>query len=57
MFVGYYTVQPEEEMNEPNRCVPLIFDYAELRLRMPVRKADDPLMRESGIQLPISRVL
>lgn len=44
-------------MNEPSRCVPLIFDYVELRLRMPVRKADDPLMRESGITLPISRVL
>lgn len=44
-------------MNEPSRAVPLIFDYVELRLRMPVKKADDPMLRESGIQLPISRVL
>ena len=44
-------------MSEPSRCIPLIFDYVELRLRMPVRKADDPLMREAGIVLPISRVL
>ncbi len=44
-------------MKEPGRCVPLIFDYVELRLRMPVRKADDPFMRESGVDLPFSRVL
>ncbi len=44
-------------MFEPSRTIPIIFDYVELRLRMPVRKADDPLMRESGITLPISRVL
>ena len=44
-------------MQEPSRCVPLIFDYVDLRLRMPVRKADDLLMREAGIALPISRVL
>jgi len=44
-------------MQEPSRCVPIAFDYVELRLRLPVRKADDPLMRESGIALPISRVL
>ena len=36
---------------------PLIFDYAELRLRIPVRRADDPLLREAGITLPISRLL
>lgn len=44
-------------MHEPNRCVPLAFDYIELRLRMPVRRPDDPYLREAGIQLPISRVL
>ncbi len=44
-------------MNEPSRCVPLVFDYVELRLRMPARKADDLLIRESGIQLPIFPVL
>ncbi len=36
---------------------PLIFDYVELRLRMPVRRADDPMLREAGIVLPISKVL
>jgi hypothetical protein len=36
---------------------PLIFDYVEMRLRMPVRRADDPLLREAGIVLPISRLL
>ena len=45
-------------MREPNRCIPLAFDYLELRLRMPpVRKADDPFMAEAGIQLPVLRVL
>ena len=44
-------------MSEPNRYVPLAFDYIELRLRMPVRRPDDPYLREAGIQLPISRVL
>ena len=44
-------------MLEPSRCVPIVFDYVDLRLRMPVRKADDPFMRESGIALPISRGL
>ena len=36
---------------------PMIFDYVELRLRMPVRRADDPLLREAGIVLPLSRLL
>jgi hypothetical protein len=40
-----------------NRCIPLIFDYVELRLRLPVRRPDDPFMREAGVQLPLSRVL
>lgn len=44
-------------MNEPNRCVPIIFDYAELRLRMPVRRPDDPFLTQAGVTLPISRVL
>jgi len=35
---------------------PMIFDYVELRLRMPVRRADDPLLREAGIVLPLSRL-
>lgn len=35
---------------------PLIFDYVEMRLRMPIRRADDPLLREAGIMLPISRL-
>lgn len=36
---------------------PMIYDYVELRLRMPVRRADDPLLREAGIMLPLSRLL
>jgi len=36
---------------------PMIYDYVELRLRMPVRRADDPLLREAGIVLPLSRLL
>lgn len=44
-------------MREPNRTVPLVFDYVELRLRMPVRRPDDPFMTEAGITLPISRLL
>lgn len=44
-------------MREPNRAVPLVFDYVELRLRLPVRRADDPFLTEAGVTLPISRVL
>lgn len=44
-------------MKTPNRTVPLVFDYIELRLRMPVRRPHDPFMTEAGITLPISRVL
>lgn len=44
-------------MQESNRCVPIIFDYVELRLRLPVRRPDDPFMRDAGITLPFSRVL
>lgn len=40
-----------------NPTVPLVFDYIDLRLRLPVRRPDDPFMREAGITLPISRVL
>jgi hypothetical protein len=40
-----------------NSTVPIIFDYVDIRLRMPVRRADDPLLREAGVTLPISRVL
>ncbi len=36
---------------------PIIFDYVELRLRMPVCRADNPLLRQTGISLPISRLL
>jgi hypothetical protein len=44
-------------MKESNRCVPIVFDYVELRLRMPVRRPDDPFMSLAGVTLPISRVL
>lgn len=44
-------------MSESNRCVPLVFDYVELRLRMRVRRADDPFLTQAGVTLPISRVL
>ena len=39
-----------------NQCRPLVFDYVELRLRMPVRRPGD-LTRDAGLALPISRVL
>ena len=60
MFVGYLPVTWKFERSQvmsQNRCVPLIFDYVELRLRMPVRRLDDPFLREAGVALPISRVL
>lgn len=44
-------------MSQSNPTVPLVFDYVDLRLRMRVRRPDDPLLREAGITLPISRVL
>ena len=44
-------------MREVARCLPLVFDYVELRLRMPVRRPDDPLLREAGVSLPFGRVL
>jgi hypothetical protein len=50
------TPKGDNRMNA-NRCIPIVFDYVELRLRMPVRRPDDPFMREAGIQLPISKVL
>ena len=40
-----------------NRCLPLIYDYVELRLRMPVRRPGDPVVRDAGLALPICRVL
>lgn len=57
MFVGYQTPVEAPTMKEPNRAVPIVFDYVELRLRLPVRRPDDPFMTEAGITLPISRVL
>jgi hypothetical protein len=42
---------------EPSRTIPLVFDFIELRLRLPVRKADDLFMRDIGLTLPISRFL
>ncbi len=39
----------------PNR--PVIFDYVELRLRLPVRRADDSLLRDAGLTPPNSRLL
>ncbi len=45
-------------MREPHRTTPLIIDETELHLRMPlpVRKADDLPMRQSGF-LPNLRVM
>ncbi|MGZ3498580.1 MAG: hypothetical protein ACXWNK_17295 [Vulcanimicrobiaceae bacterium] len=43
--------------HDSRRVVPLIFDYCELRLRLPVRRADDPFMHAAGVTLPISRIL
>ena len=44
-------------MNESPRPLPIILDTTELHLRLPVRKADDPLMRQAGADLPILRVM
>jgi hypothetical protein len=43
--------------SDSRRCVPLVFDYVELRLRLPVRRADDPFLNVAGISLPLSRIL
>jgi len=44
-------------MVQNRRCLPLVFDYVELRLRMPVRRPDEGVLRDAGLALPISRLL
>lgn len=44
-------------MKTPPRVIPLIVDESELHLRLPVRKADDPTMRQAGTVLPILKIL
>ncbi|HEY8298750.1 MAG TPA: hypothetical protein VIG32_12105 [Candidatus Baltobacteraceae bacterium] len=44
-------------MSESRPTIPIIFDYCELRLRLPAKRADDPFLRIAGISLPISRVM
>ena len=44
-------------MKESPRPQPLIMDATELHLRLPVRKADDPLMRQVAPGLPILKVM
>jgi hypothetical protein len=44
-------------MVESKRCLPLVYDYVELRLRMPVPRRGDGADRDSLLALPISRVL
>jgi len=34
---------------------PLVFDYVDLRQRMPARRADDLFMEVAGLELPLSR--
>lgn len=41
----------------PQRVLPLIVDESELHLRLPVRKADDPSMRQAGTVLPVLKVV
>ena len=36
-------------MNRTRTTVPTIFDYADLRLRVPVRRADDPFLNVAGL--------
>lgn len=55
MYGGYQRKDPT--MNTPPRVIPLIVDENELRLRLPIRKADDPGMRQAGNVLPILKVL
>ncbi len=44
-------------MREKRQAIPLIFDYADIRLRMPVKRPDDPFMEAAGIGLHLSRLL
>ena len=44
-------------MVQNRRCLPLVFDYVELRLRNPVRCLEDCAVRDAGLALPISRLL
>lgn len=47
-------------MHEPNRCVPLIFDFVEMRLRIQTGKPDkgdpDGMRAAAGISLPLLRI-
>lgn len=38
-----------------NPARPVIFDYSDLRLRLPVRPANDALLENAGIALPTAR--
>jgi hypothetical protein len=44
-------------MVESRRCLPLVYDYVELRLRMPVPRPREGAVRDSLLALPISRLI
>lgn len=47
-------------MQEPTRCIPLIFDYVEMRLRIqtvnPGKGEPDGMRAAAGISLPLLRI-
>lgn len=44
-------------MREPTRCIPLIIDPIELHLRLPVNRPNDRLLPDTGLTLPLLRIL
>ena len=38
-----------------NPARPVIFDYSDFHLRLPVRPADDAFMQNAGLALPTAR--
>lgn len=35
---------------------PLVYDYIDVRLRLPVRKADDALLQDTGMPNPLPHI-
>lgn len=56
MITGYQASE-RLDMQEKKQAIPLIFDYADMRLRLPVRRPDDPFMEAAGIGFHLSRLL
>lgn len=52
MIVGYLPIKKETPVKDLRPTIPFVNDLADLRLRLPVRRADDPLMEMAGVRLP-----